>query len=166
MRRTREIAIAAVALSSSTLAFSFFREGIWAVAGIVLILGSIWIVGQIRNWWWVHSWGFVGIVLMAAIGAFFDVQPIWLLSSLSFALIAWDLGDFLSRLRNSFHSDEVAGIERHHLIRVIWVGGLGVIFAGIALRVQFQLSFGWAFLLVLFLLFSLSRWFNFLLDRN
>jgi hypothetical protein len=65
------------------------------------------------------------------------------------ALLAWDLTDFMHRLRLVARTDDLRGIERRHLTRSTIVALAGLSLASIPMLVRLEFTFEWVVLLTL-----------------
>jgi hypothetical protein len=79
--------------------------------------------------------------------------------------LSWDLTSFSQRLRLSAPDDDVTGLERKHLLRLLVVALAGLVLYLGALYLQAKASFGWSLLLVLLGVWGIGRVVNWLL-RN
>jgi len=93
----------------------------------------------------------------AAVGAWLDLRPLYLVISLIAALSAWDLDHFWRELRHSDHTERKRALTWRHLRRLWIVDGIGLLCSAVALQVRIELSFGVAIVLGLLALVGLSR---------
>lgn len=133
-----------------SLARGYF-EGDRAVFGFWIFgLGAVWLIGEIRRWRWSAASGFLVSVAAAGYGLWIGLSAGWMLTGALSALVAWDLSDFLYRVQEAAPEDEVAGLERRHLIRLAIVTAIGLAFSLFGLFFRLQFSFEWtAFLAIL-----------------
>jgi hypothetical protein len=64
-------------------------------------------------------------------------------------LLAWDLSDFMRRLKFVHITDDKRGLERRHLTRVTIVALGGMLLATIAILVRLEFTLEWMMLLAL-----------------
>jgi hypothetical protein len=64
-------------------------------------------------------------------------------------LLAWDLSDFMRRLRYAHMSDDKRALERRHLTRVTIVALIGMSLASVAMLVRLEFTLEWMMLLAL-----------------
>ena len=64
-------------------------------------------------------------------------------------LFAWDLTEFLRRLRFAARTDDLRGLQRRHLTRLVIVALIGITLFSIATFLRLELKFEWAVLLTL-----------------
>jgi hypothetical protein len=154
------------ALSVGFLVTGYFLIGIrWPVVGLI-VLGSFWIIGLVLRWEWVSSLGLFLVFGAATFGVFLDLSTELLLSAAIFALMAWDLAEFKILLRKASTEDDIAGLERSHLLRLTEVCLTGGILAAIALRLHFKLSFELVVILMLISIWGVGRMVNWLLSKE
>ena len=60
------------------------------------------------------------------------------------ALIAWDLSDFLRRIRVAAPDDDVSSLARRHLLRLAIVTTVGLALSLFGMFFRLQFSFEWA----------------------
>ena len=136
---------------------AFILANYWVGLLLVIVIGGIWLVGV----WYARSWlttvGLVGVVLGTAVAGLLGLSPVLLLTGIALTLFAWTLGNIGQRLvAVSDVRDERELIKTH----LQWAGGvigLGWFLGMIALSAQFALSFGWALVSGILVVFTLSR---------
>ncbi len=155
----RQLAIGAnFVLAPGALALAFGLEGYWFLAVIVLSLG----IGGWHSWRegleiWRTDYYFGGLLLIAALGVFFELAPALLLVAVLGALAGWDLLRFLERFEQSFSPEAIVGLEEAHIARLGLALLGGGVLAAAALVAQIQVGFGLALLLAGVLVVSLGR---------
>lgn len=123
----------------------------YSLVGILLgALGAAWIVSLIRRWKWIPLLGLVSVYGFAAAGFFLGLSGVLMFLGAIFALAAWDLSDFSERLRLASQGDDVSGLERRHILRLMLVLLPGVALSAAARELHIQMSFEWTVVLILF----------------
>jgi len=94
-------------------------------------------LGQWRGWGWMGSLGLICFVGTAAGGLWLGLAVGWMFLGAFAALVAWDLHDFVQRLRSVGWVETQAArhreLEQRHLRRLLIVQVLGALLAVIAL---------------------------------
>jgi hypothetical protein len=147
---------ATVGLATAALVLGYSHIGAWVWMLPVVALGGLWLLGLWRRWGWVSSVGFVLYVAVAVMGMLLDSGSGWLLLGVGLALAAWDLDSFVRRLRQGQWIEDERDLERHHLLRLSAVGGVGLLLATAALGMTLDLGFGAVLLLGLLAVAGLS----------
>jgi hypothetical protein len=145
-----------IGLATLGLTLGYSLSSLWLWTPLIVVMGLLWLVGQWRDW---DGWASVGLifsVVVAAGGVWHSAAAGWLLGGTVAALIAWDLDHFSQHLKHAGHVENAAELKRTHLRRLLVVGSLGLLLAGVALSIQLELNFGWALLLGLLAILSLS----------
>jgi len=151
------ISVGPIIIATLTLAFGYGLIPLWSGTMIVVVMGLVWLVGQLRRLGWLNDMSFALLIIAAAVGVWWSVPAGWMLAGTVAALAAWDLARFDRRLA---HVEQITGerqLRRDHLQRLLLVTGLGLGFGALALSIQFELSLGWAILLGLLAVIGLSR---------
>jgi hypothetical protein len=115
----------------------------------LLILGVIWLFAGRRCWTWFSTIMLLLLVTLAGIGLWFGLSPGWMISGALGGLMAWDLTDFMRRLRFAPLMEDTRELERRHLTRLTIVALAGVFLASIAILVRLEFTFEWVMLLTL-----------------
>jgi hypothetical protein len=115
----------------------------------LLVLGAIWLFAGRRSWTWFSTIMLLLLVTLAGIGLWFGLSPGWMISGALGGLMAWDLTDFMRRLRFAPLMDDTRELERRHLTRLTIVALAGVFLASIAMLVRLEFTFEWVMLLTL-----------------
>ena len=152
-----------IGLATFGLTIGYVLNALWIGAAIIVALGLFWLVGQWRGWRPVSVLVAIFFIFTTAFGVWRGVSTGgWMLFSLVVTLVAWDLDQFTHRLEQA---EQIAGeteLKRIHLQRLLIVAGLGFLFGGIALRLQFEFNLGWGIFLGLLAIAGLSRIIGFL----
>jgi hypothetical protein len=154
MKNTISISIS---LATISLALGYAQGSLWPGAGLIVVLGLLWLGGQQLQTHWLPNLGFVALVGAAAYGIWQELSVVWMLLGIVTALVPWDLVHFSQRLRQVGHISGEAQLKRDHLRRLLPVAGAGLALAGVALSFQFELSLGWAMILGLLVVIGLGR---------
>jgi hypothetical protein len=115
----------------------------------LLVLGALWLFAGRRCWTWFSTIMLLLLVTLAGIGLWFGLSPGWMISGALGGLMAWDLTDFMRRLRFAPLMDDTRELERLHLTRLTIVALAGVFLASIAMLVRLEFTFDWVMLLTL-----------------
>ena len=115
----------------------------------LLILGAIWLFAGRKHWTWFSTIMLLLLVTLAGIGLWFGLSSGWMISGALGGLMAWDLTDFMRRLRFAPLMDDTRELERRHLTRLTIVALAGVSLASIAMLVRLEFTFEWVMLLTL-----------------
>jgi hypothetical protein len=78
-----------------------------------------------------------------------ELSSAWMLSGTLGALLAWDLTEFMRRLRFAPLRDDLRALERRHLARLTIVTVVGLALASIPMLVRLEFTFEWIMLLTL-----------------
>ena len=138
-----------VLMGVGSLAFAYNQAGYEIFARWLVAFGILWLVTIWQRWSWVSSIGIFVLVAMAGYGLWIDLSPGWMLTATLGGLFAWDLTEFMRRLRVAPKSEDLPGLERRHLARLTIVALIGVGLASIAMLVRLEFSFEWVVLLTL-----------------
>jgi hypothetical protein len=152
----RPLILLCAGLATLALAAGYAVQALWFGAGLVLLIGLVWVVGDRRGWDWVAEPCLAGWLGLAAFGAWWGAISGWMLIGLVAALAAWDLRHFDMRLRDGGIAP-ANELTRAHLRRLALVAGAGLLCGAIALGIRFDLTFGWALLAGALAVIGLSR---------
>ncbi len=146
---TRFVLLASLLIGSASLSWGYFSadhsmQGRWLLA-----LGAVWLFAQLQKWRWFAMPAFVVAMGAAAYGVWLGLAPGWMVGGALGALFTWDLSDFEQRLQFAADDDEVADLERRHLLRLTIIAGLGSVLALVGMVVRLRFTFEWAALLSL-----------------
>ena len=132
-----------------SLSFAYAGGGFGLVARGLLILGALWLFAGRQRWVWFSTIALLILVSLAGFGLWIELSPGWMISGALGALLAWDLTDFMRRLRYAPMMDDLRELERRHLTRLTIVTVVGVLLASIAMLVRVEFTFEWIMLLTL-----------------
>jgi hypothetical protein len=163
---TNFIMFVCISISSLLLAAGFFLESMVALAGAAILIGLVWAYAAFRRWTWVYSLTWVLLVLGCGAGSILRLSPVLLLICVVFSLAAWDLSLFNRRLEAGPGVEKSSLLEKRHLSHIAFLGGAGLLLGIIPLFLQFSLSFIWAVVLAVAVLFALNRVLAYLGERG
>jgi hypothetical protein len=146
-----------IILTALALATGYTLAGFWPVSIFALLAGSLWLIALWRGWNRVTSLSIIIFVGVAAWGTWLGITAGWLLFGIIATLIAWDLGDFAQRFRQTEHRQNYATLQRIHLLQLAIVAGLGLLLGGIALSFELRLNMWWGILLGVLVIAGLSQ---------
>jgi hypothetical protein len=162
---TRILRFICSVLSIGLLATGYFRSGLrWPALGL-LVFGIMWIVGLALLWDWIQFLGLFISYGAAALGLFLELTPVFLISAALFALLAWDLAGFYLRLSLASPEDDLAGLERRHLSRLVALALAGGGLSAFALNLHLKPLFEWMVILILFAVWGIGRIVDWLLKK-
>ena len=115
----------------------------------LLFFGVLWLFAIWRRWCWFSSIGIFVLVALAGYGLWIELSPGWMIAGALGGLFAWDLTEFMHRLRFAARTDDLRGLERRHLARLTIVALAGLLLASIAMLVRLEFTFEWMLLLTL-----------------
>jgi len=156
-----DVGLAAVALGAS---YALDGHPIWVMA--TGFIGLLWLTGAWRGQRWTSTLGLFFFTAAAAIGIMLRFPPLWLLSSVVAALVAWDLDHFMQELSQVKDIRDEAALIKGHLWRLGIVAGLGWLLGILALSVQITFDFIWTLALSLLIITSLSGVIRYLRREN
>ncbi len=152
-----------ITVSAASLAWGFAERGFTTLGMWIAALGVMWIIAAWQNLDWASALGLLAAVSMSALGLWFRFAPGWMLASAIFALLAWDMTDFRSRLVFMPHDDNTRSAERRHIARASLLAFAGLALASIAMLAVRKFTLEWAALLstvTMFTLAQLTGWFK------
>ena len=120
-----------IIISIGSLAWGYVEAGFEAISIWIVLFGLLWILSLWRGWRWVSSLGLFLSLLTAMIGLWFDFMIGWMFSGAIFALFAWGLTGFSQKLQFMASREDIKGMERRHIVRVILLALGGLLFASI-----------------------------------
>jgi hypothetical protein len=141
--------VVSVLIGVGSLSFAYAGQGIDLVARGLLVLGALWLFAGKQRWVWFSTIALVILVSLAGFGLWIELSGGWMISGALGALLAWDLTDFMRRLRFAPLLDDLRALERRHLTRLTIVMLVGVSLASIAMLVRVEFTFEWIMLLTL-----------------
>jgi hypothetical protein len=124
---------------------------------IVTFFCGLWLISFHNSWKWGNPLGFVGFITIASLGTWMEISLIWLLIGFTGALIGWNLSDLLSQEKIADRLDNLVQLERVHLIRITVISVIGITLSLLATTINIQITFAWALLLGIILVFALGR---------
>jgi len=141
--------VISVLMGVGSLSFAYAGEGFDLVARGLLVLGALWLFAGKQRWVWFSTIALLISVSLAGFGLWIELSSGWMISGALGALLAWDLTDFMRRLRFAPLMDDLRALERRHLTRLTIVTVVGVLLASIAMLVRVEFTFEWIMLLTL-----------------
>jgi hypothetical protein len=163
---TRFLRFVCPILSVGLLAAGYFLSGLdWPAVGL-LVIGVLWIVGLALRWDWVSPLGMFAASGAAALGLFLDLSAVFLIFAALCALLAWDLAEFSIRLRKISLEDDLATLEKRHLMRLVAVVLAGGLLSAFALTLRLKPSFEWIVILMFFAVWGIGRMVDWLLKKQ
>lgn len=149
--------VTSVLMGVGSLSYVYAGKGFDLVARGLLILGALWLFAGRQRWVWFSTIALVILVSLAAVGLWIDLSTGWLITGALGALLAWDLTDFMRRLRFAPLMDDLRALERRHLTRLTIVTVVGVFLASIAMLVRVEFTFEWIMLLTLIAVLGVTQ---------
>ena len=141
--------VTSILMGIGSLSFAYAGAGFDLVARGLLALGALWLFAGKQRWVWFSTIALLISVSLAGFGLWIELSPGWMISGALGALLAWDLTDFMRRLRFAPWMDDLRTLERRHLTRLTIVTVVGVLLASIAMFVRLEFTFEWIMLLTL-----------------
>ncbi len=141
--------VVSVLMGIGSLSFAYAGAGFDSLARGLLVFGALWLFAGRRRWTWYASIALLVLVALAGYGLWIELSPGWMVSGALGGLLAWDLTDFMRRLRFAAETDDLRTLERRHLTRLTIVTFMGVSLASIAMLVRLEFTFEWIMLLAL-----------------
>ena len=128
--------LVSLVMGMGSLAWSYAQAGQELLALLLLFFGGTWLYAGWKGWNWFSTAGIFLSLGLAAYGLWVDLPTGWMLAGALGGLMAWDLADFIRRLRFASASESTAGLQARHLARLTIVAVLGhACAAGIFIRV-------------------------------
>jgi hypothetical protein len=141
--------VVSVLLGIGSLSFAYAGKGFDLAVRVLLLVGVLWLFAGKQRWVWFSTIALLISVSLAGFGLWIELSPGWMISGALGALLAWDLTDFMRRLRFAPLMDDLRALERRHLTRLTIVTVVGVLLASIAMLVRLEFTFEWIMLLTL-----------------
>lgn len=141
--------VTSVLMGIGSLSFAYASGGFGLVARGLLVLGALWLFAGRQRWVWFSTIALLVLVSLAGFGLWIGLSPGWMISGALGGLLAWDLTDFMRRLRFAPLMDDLRELERRHLTRLTIVTIVGVLVASIPMLVRLEFTFEWIMLLTL-----------------
>lgn len=138
-----------VLMGAGSLAYAYNSAGFVMLARYVLFFAALWLFAGWKHWKWFSAIALLLSVAFAGIGLWIELSPGWMIAGALGGLLAWDLTEFMRRLRFAARTDDLRGFERRHLARLTIVTLVGVLLASIAMLVRLEFTFEWIMLLTL-----------------
>jgi hypothetical protein len=146
-----------ILIGVGSLAFAYYNAGYEIFTRWLLIFGGLWLFAIWQRWRWFSSIGIFVLVSLAGYGLWNELSPAWMLTGALGGLFAWDLTDFLRRLRFATKTDDRRGLQRRHLTRLLIVALIGVTLFSIATLLRLEFTFEGAVLLTLIAAFGVTQ---------
>lgn len=140
-----------------SLSGGYASQGLIQEARGFLIFGALWLFARWRKWKWFHSPGLLIVVFAAAYGLWIGLAFGWMILGSVGGLLAWDLANFSRRLTYASPTDDIAGMERVHILRAGMVAAFGALLAFLAFFVHLQMKFEIIVGLVVLVVIGLAR---------
>ena len=163
---TRFLLYASAVISSILLAAGYLLDGSFLLGIGLFVVGIVWILGLRRRWDWVSPLGLCVAFGGAAWGIYLRVMPALLFFAATFSLVAWDLDHFAARLRLASSEDDVAGMERRHLLRLASVVGIGGGLSAVTMAIRVKTPFELMVVLVFLTVWGIGRVVSWLLQSE
>ncbi|MBN1454457.1 MAG: hypothetical protein JW963_25795 [Anaerolineales bacterium] len=138
-----------VLMSTGSLAYAYNAAGFGMLARYVMVFAALWLFAGYKRWTWFSAIALLLSVALAGFGLWIELSPGWMISGALGGLLAWDLTEFMRRLRFAARTDDLRDLERRHLARVTIVALIGVALASIPMLVRLEFTFEWVVLLTL-----------------
>ena len=163
---TRFLRFVCPVLSVVLLAAGFILGGlVWFALGL-LFFGVLWMVALALRWDWFPLLALFVLFGIAAFGLFLGIPPALLISGAILAFVSWDLAGFHVRLSLAAPEDDLAGLERPHLLRLAVLTLVGGCLCALALTLHLKPSFEWLVILMFFSIWGIGRMVNWLLNKE
>ena len=155
--------VVSVLIGVGSLSLAYADAGLGLLARGLLILGALWLFAGWKRWNWFSAIALLVLVTLAGFGLWFELSSGWMISGALGGLLAWDLTDFMRRLRFVHVTDDKRGLERRHLTRLTIVMLVGLLLASIAMLIRLEFTFEWIMLLTLVTVLGVTQlvaWFR------
>jgi hypothetical protein len=163
---TRILLYVSAAISSFLLMIGYLLAGQFSLGIVFFGIDILWIFGLTRRWDWVSAAGLCVVLGGAAWGIYLGVMPVLPFFAVIFSLLAWDLEHFAARLRLASSEDDIAGMERRHLLRLAAVAGIGGGLSVVALMMRVKTAFELMVVLVFLGVWGIGRVVGWLLTKE
>ena len=149
--------VIAVLMGIGSLAYAYAGIGFDGLVRVLLILGVLWLFAGWKRWTWFSTVAILLSVALAGFGLWIALSPGWMIAGALGGLLAWDLTDFMRRLRFAPATDDIRGLERRHLTRVTIVAIIGALLASTAMLVRLEFTLEWMMLLALVVVLGVTQ---------
>lgn len=166
MKTAKMTACACGVIAALIMGFCYAQNGKIYPAIAFALLGAVWCEGILRPWNWLASLMLIIFAGGAVYGAWQGFTPVLMLVGICAALSAWDLDHMLQRFAKVKPAGVMNGLERHHMIRLAEVNGIGLILGGSVFLFKIHISFALALVLGLAAVIALSQIVLFLRRTN
>ncbi len=127
--------VLSVVWMSASLGWGFALAGWWGWVRLAVLAGLFWLWAERRRVEWYSSLALLWGVGAAAYGIWRGLPVSLMFLGALGAVLGWDLSMFRGRLRRADPNEDLRLLQRYHLGRVVVVGALGLVGAGLlALR--------------------------------
>ena len=160
--------IFAICLVSSAfcLISGYILSGQWIGAVIVLICNSIWLLARKYAAYWLAHFCLLGSVCLAVVGILTGSPPFLMIIGLGLALAVWDLFFLVVALDSNSSGEQTRQYENKHIQSLAIALGAGLLLVLLARLIHFQTSFIILALLILLVIFGLSRVWGYIKKRG
>jgi hypothetical protein len=141
--------VVSVLMGVGSLVYAYSGTGFDGLVRGLLILGALWLLAGWKRWTWFSIIAILLTVALAGFGLWIELSPGWMIAGALGGLLAWDLSDFMRRLKFVHFTDDKRGLERRHLTRVTIVALIGMSLASVAMLVRLEFTLEWMMLLAL-----------------
>jgi hypothetical protein len=141
--------VVSVMMGVGSLVYAYSGTGFDGLVRGLLILGALWLLAGWKRWTWFSIIAILLTVALAGFGLWIELSPGWMIAGALGGLLAWDLSDFMRRLKFVHFTDDKRGLERRHLTRVTIVAIGGMLLATISILVRLEFTLEWMMLLAL-----------------
>jgi hypothetical protein len=149
--------LVSLGIGFGSLAWSYLQVDHEYIALFLSLYGALWILAKWKNWNWFSTGGIFLTLGFAAYGLWIDLSTGWMLAGALGGLMAWDLADFMSRMRSAPKSENMDNLQKRHLARLTIVAVLGLVLASIAMAVRMEFTFEWLAVLALVAILGISQ---------
>jgi hypothetical protein len=138
----------------------------YLIAGLAIVLGSLWLILQIKKKESPNSVFFIFFLGLVILGSLRNVPVLYMLLALSSNLAAWDLSRFQARIINEVESDAKTLLELKHLQKITITVSIGFLVALLPLVVHISTSFITFLCIILAVMLILRRSVFYLRNEN
>ena len=149
--------VLSIAVGIGALAWGYGTQGHIEYVSWFFLFGVVWLLAKWRGLKWFFPLALLIVIGFSVYGLWIEIPFGWMMFATIGGLVAWDLTDFSQRLGYAAPTDDVAGIERRHLVRIGIVALLGVLLGFITFVVRIQLPFEVVGGLVILVVLGLTR---------